>query len=126
MHATTYTYMYTMETHPNRNAVVAGKGKDATAPPDLENLTLNEPRAAHPHVIPHPHPHPLPHQLATKTPGAAAAAAAAPHRPPVVPPGDDLESASEDDEEEEDDDNPFADKNVVVGTPAAERHEPRW
>lgn len=67
---------------------------------------------------------PAAHDTATMAAPPRIPAAAHHHRPrpAVVAPGDDLESASED---EDDEDDPFADSNVV-GTPAVERHEPRW
>ncbi|OAA59500.1 VHS domain protein [Cordyceps fumosorosea ARSEF 2679] len=85
--------------------VTAQKGKDSAATathetPAVDRLALNEP-------------------------GLAKTSAGAAHKAPrVVEPGDDLESASE--EEDDDEDDPFGDSHVVVGTPAAERLEPRW
>ncbi|OAA74386.1 enth/vhs [Akanthomyces lecanii RCEF 1005] len=89
--------------------VAAQKAKDPThETPAADRLALNEPGPATAHAPP------------SRLDGAPQH-----RRPPVVAPGDDLESASEDDDEEEDADDPFADRNFV-GTPAAERHEPRW
>ncbi|KAJ3484793.1 hypothetical protein NLG97_g6970 [Lecanicillium saksenae] len=97
--------------------VAAQKGKDTATheTPAVDKLNLNEPVPAAARV-------PSPPRTAPRPP---ASSAPPQHRqPPAVAPGDDLESASED--EGYDDDDPFADSNVVIGTPAVERHEPRW
>lgn len=95
--------------------VAAQKAKDAATheTPAADRLALNEPGPLAATMTAHAAPRSQPE----KPP---------PRRPPVVAPGDDLESASdEDDNEDEDADDPFADRNFV-GTPAVERHEPRW
>lgn len=92
--------------------VAAQKAKDTATheTPAADRLALNEPGPIAAATTAHAAPRSQPEKP--------------PRRAPVVAPGDDLESASDEDEDEDADD-PFADRNFV-GTPAVERHEPRW